>query len=366
MAAARGVPFVAACCLMLATATAAEFQAYNFTQTVDHFNAQCLSTFQQRYYIDDSHWQPGGPLFHFLGGESPIGKEQLPGLYPFVSQVLAPSLHAMVLVTEHRYFGESLPYGSNASFSLHTEGCSGGMGLLNVEQALRDFVNVAASVRHTRCGNCPVVAVGGSYPGLLAAMIRVRYPDQVHASWAASAPLGYLAGKVDPYGWFRIVTEAAAAAHAQCPAAVRRMFLAIQHADAAVLAEGIGLCDEGLSEKELRQEALALVRTELATLAMSNYPPRTSALAAACSRIVDAAASADGGLAAAKALLSKKGQQCRSVRAEWPAGRAASIECVDRTGCGGGRAGQAWDYMGCTWLRIPIATNNVTDRKSVV
>jgi len=264
-------------------------------------------------------------------------------------------------VTEHRYFGESLPYGSNASFSLHTEGCSGGMGLLNVEQALRDFVNVAASVRHTRCADCPVVAVGGSYPGLLAAMIRVRYPDQVQASWAASAPLGYLAGKVDPYGWFRIVTEAAAATHAQCPAAVRRMFVAIQQADAAVLAERIGLCDEGLSEMEFRQEVLALARTELATLAMSNYPPRTSALAAACSRIVDAEASADGGVAAARALLSKKAQQCRSVRAEWPAGRAASIECVDRTGCGGGRAGQAWDYMGCTWLRIPIATNNVTD-----
>merc|ERR1719203_1895282 len=116
-----GVRRVIACCIVFAMEVSASYQAFRFTQTVDHFNAQCLSSFQQRYYVDDSHWQPGGPLIHFLGGESPIGVDQLPGLYPYVSQVLARSLHAMVLVTEHRYFGESLPFGSNASFSLHAE-----------------------------------------------------------------------------------------------------------------------------------------------------------------------------------------------------------------------------------------------------
>lgn len=340
----------------------ASFEAFRFSQTVDHFNAQCVRTFQQRYYIDDSQWKAGGPLLHILGGESPIGAGDVSGLYPYASQILARSLHAMVLVTEHRYFGESLPFGPNSSFFIRSEAWSGGMGLLNVEQALRDFVAVAASVKSAHCLGCPVVALGGSYPGLLAAMIRVRYPDEVQASVAASAPLGYLAGKVDPYGWFRIITEAAAASHPQCPAAVRQMFLAILQADASALRDGIGLCEEGLEGEDIRREALALARTELATLAMANYPPRNSSLSSACSRIVKAVAAGEEGLSAAKALLlPAPAQQCRSVHKEWPAGRAASIECVDRTGCGGGRAGEAWDYMGCTWLRIPIATNNVSD-----
>ena len=36
---------------------------------------------------------------------------------------------------------------------------------------------------------CPVITVGGSYPGFLSALLRLPYPDYVDASYASSAPL---------------------------------------------------------------------------------------------------------------------------------------------------------------------------------
>lgn len=330
-----------------------------FDQSQDHFDAHNLATFRQRYYINTEYWQPGGPLFHVLGGESPIGPEQAKQSYPFATQVLAKKFSGMVLVTEHRYFGESLPFGPERSF---TEGYNGGLGLLNVEQALRDFIAVASNVTASRCRGsaCPVIALGGSYPGLLATMIRMRYPDQVFASLAASAPLGFLAGKADAHGWFRVVTEAAAALDPECPRATRRMFAALLSATDDELMREARFCDEGFDSEFLHQEAVALARSRIATYAMGNYPPIKSPLAAACRRMV----AAPTGLAAARALLiggERVGAQCASIRDELPSGQGATIECVDKTGCGGGRAGQAWEFMGCTWIRIDIATNNVTD-----
>ena len=40
-----------------------------FTQKQDHFDPLNTNTFQQRFTVDDSKWQPGGPVFFFLSGE---------------------------------------------------------------------------------------------------------------------------------------------------------------------------------------------------------------------------------------------------------------------------------------------------------
>lgn len=43
---------------------------------------------------------------------------------------------------------------------------------------------------------CPIVTFGGSYPGWLSAMMRLRYPNVVDMAYAASAPMNYYAQAV--------------------------------------------------------------------------------------------------------------------------------------------------------------------------
>ena len=41
------------------------------TQKVDHFCGTCTETFQQRFFVNDTFYKPGGPVFLCVGGEGP-------------------------------------------------------------------------------------------------------------------------------------------------------------------------------------------------------------------------------------------------------------------------------------------------------
>ena len=73
---------------------------------------------------------------------------------------------------------------------------------LTVDQALEDFAVFAKgftlpsasriklrSADALRPQNTPWIVIGASYPGVRAALLRVRSPDVVFASWASSAPV---------------------------------------------------------------------------------------------------------------------------------------------------------------------------------
>jgi hypothetical protein len=82
---------------------------------------------------------------------------------------------------------------------------------LNTEQALEDFIFFADSFRKTSStddealsqheiendplvlpvhpSGTPWIFLGGSYPGVRAAFLRIRNPEVVFASWASSAPV---------------------------------------------------------------------------------------------------------------------------------------------------------------------------------
>jgi hypothetical protein len=45
-------------------------------QTIDHFGWEApplgLQTYQQRYFVCDQYWQPGGPIFFYTGNEANV------------------------------------------------------------------------------------------------------------------------------------------------------------------------------------------------------------------------------------------------------------------------------------------------------
>ena len=77
----------------------------------------------------------------------------------------------MVIFAEHRYFGESLPY-SIASYSKDK------IGYLTPEQAMADYAMLVKHIKEEeRYRKSKVIVFGGSYGGMLAAWLRMKYPN---------------------------------------------------------------------------------------------------------------------------------------------------------------------------------------------
>ena len=111
-----------------------------FQQKVSHFSAS-NATYWQRYYLNEAHWAgPGSPIFVIMGGEGGISPET--GIfYPWVTDVLAKEYRGLVIQPEHRFYGESLPFG-NASY-LPT----------NMRAAARKGSSVGSKCRESLCNS---------------------------------------------------------------------------------------------------------------------------------------------------------------------------------------------------------------------
>lgn len=73
---------------------------------VDHFTPRNRDTFSMRYYSNDEHAYPKGPIFIVVGSNGPIETRYLSeGLFYDVAYLEGAYLFA----NEHRYFGHSLP-----------------------------------------------------------------------------------------------------------------------------------------------------------------------------------------------------------------------------------------------------------------
>ena len=177
-------------------------------QMVDHFDPTNNATWSHPYFVSGTHFAgPGHPILVILGGEGPVTNI----LYPFVSTKLAKEFGAYVLQTEHRFYGNSQPVGFNATnheLDLY----------LAPEQALADWIRIIRHVQvklgcslhnKTSSSYCPVITIGGSYPGFLSAMMRLNYPSVVDIGYASSAPLKLYehSPNFDADGYYDFVTK---------------------------------------------------------------------------------------------------------------------------------------------------------------
>ncbi|KAI0084544.1 peptidase S28 [Irpex rosettiformis] len=179
------------------------FPQFNFTQPLDHFEDTGFS-FQQRYWVDDRYYKPGGPVIVLDSGES-SGQGRLPYLQQGIVQILANATNGLGIVLEHRYYGKSIPVANFTTDSLRW---------LNNEQALADSANFMANVQipglseNITSPGTPWIYYGGSYAGARSAHMRVLYPDLVYGAIASS---GVVYATVSDWQYMDIVRQFAPA-----------------------------------------------------------------------------------------------------------------------------------------------------------
>lgn len=194
---------------------------------VDHFSAADPSgaaplRFQQKILMCAKFWRNGtGPVLVYTGNEGPID-----GFYANTGAAFewGAKLGALLIFVEHRFYGESLPFGAD-SFT------PANLRFLNIAQALEDFA-VIIDEQKTQLGlqganAVPWVALGGSYGGVLSAWMRSKYPALISGAIAASAPIRYI-GSQEDYSFFAGATSDYAAVGSQCVSAVRAGFAQLQ------------------------------------------------------------------------------------------------------------------------------------------
>lgn len=327
------------------------FDLKTFTVPLDHFSPISPDgDIEMRYLIDTKFYDESDcKLFMILGGEATMNTTHLAS--PFVSETLASKFRAAVVQTEHRFYGESKPENEHLMNRY-----------LSVEQALGDYASLIAYLRSTAVGcRRKVVGVfGGSYPGALAGLMRLRYPHLVDFAYASSAPLGFYGGRTsNKYDYYRIVTAEVERIAPGCPDLVKNTL----HYLLSMNVTKLNICD---NVRTTTDEIVQLVRAFFANQNMANYPPSTggNVVRQLCSALRDPnhknEAERVKTLIAFLATQQANGKKCYDVISERPAGSNHAI-CADHSGCGQGSDGRSWDYQACTELVHAIATNGESD-----
>lgn len=150
------------------------------TQKIDHF-ANESKTFNQRYWINKTlAVDENSPVLINLCGEQVCH----PWFASTQLEKFAIPIKAYTLALEHRYYGKSQPYADLSTAS---------MKHLQVKQVLRDIAVFIKHLRNKENLKGPVILVGGSYPGTLAAYMRVAYPSLIKGAYASSAAVRLIA-----------------------------------------------------------------------------------------------------------------------------------------------------------------------------
>lgn len=133
----------------------------------------------QRYFANDEHFKPGGPIFINVGGEWEISQNSVLGGLVYD---MAKDTNGYIFATEHRYYGKSIP---------KVERIAENLKYLSIDQSLADLAFFITSIRTNvpELSNGKFILVGASYAGTMVTWFRLKNPYLLTGSWATSAPL---------------------------------------------------------------------------------------------------------------------------------------------------------------------------------
>ena len=129
---------------------------------------------------------------------------------------------ALLVFAEHRYYGESQPFGEASSLFYQ---------YMTHDQAAADYASLITALQAELGVQQPVILFGGSYGGMLATWLRIKYPGSFAGAVAASAPLAAFNGMQPAYdnsSYWKVVTDDASAAGGSAPACSANVHAAFQ------------------------------------------------------------------------------------------------------------------------------------------
>lgn len=101
-----------------------------------------------------------------------------------MTTTLAKEWGALVVLGEHRYFGQSWPVEEETALE------AGNNRYLTVENTMMDYVELVKYIKvQYKAQDKAVITFGGSYGGMLSAWLRMKYPHVFQGAMAASAPI---------------------------------------------------------------------------------------------------------------------------------------------------------------------------------
>lgn len=173
--------------------TGPRYQWYNVSMPIDHFNTSDNRTFNNRYFVNDTYYQEGGPVFWYDYGEGGI-LDTVADIWlgerdgPTAPMQLARQYHGLVVMGELRYFGKSVPFPlitNNDTFRTREPiGAPESWKYNTVAQGVEDAAYLAkhfdqgdyrrGNVSALLPQNTPWIFIGGSFSGVRAADVRIR------------------------------------------------------------------------------------------------------------------------------------------------------------------------------------------------
>uniref|UniRef100_A0A914YXF1 Lysosomal Pro-X carboxypeptidase n=1 Tax=Panagrolaimus superbus TaxID=310955 RepID=A0A914YXF1_9BILA len=328
-------------------------EGYSLSVPVDHFAYTISDTFKIRYFYNLTFYKPNGPIFFYPGNE---GSLEVFAENTGIIWDLAPKFNAAVIFIEHRYWGKSLPY-SDESFTALSR-----IGHMTSIQTIADFAIILPWFKqiYNISQDSKIIAIGGSYGGMLAAWMKLKYPTLIHGVWASSAPVVWFNGGGTPLGGYG--------------SRVQKAFKFFGCNNSTILFDGfnaisnLGKDDQGrqkltnifninpktpLNSENDVKKLLTFVQTAIENLAMTNYPYPTSFLTSlpawpvkvACSFILQSPANPS---TEELATLMKNISKIYF---------ATNLTCLDAMICGNPenpKLADVWDFQKCTEIIIEL------------
>ncbi|ERE79438.1 lysosomal Pro-X carboxypeptidase-like protein [Cricetulus griseus] len=309
-------------------AVANNYSVLYFQQKVDHFGFYNSRTFKQRYLIADKHWKAnGGTILFYTGNEGDI--VWFCNNTGFMWDV-AKELKAMLVFAEHRYYGESLPFG---------------------EESFKGEILDTCTTDHARLVVVTVVCLCESG----------KEKQVLSRALASSAPIWQFDDLVPCGVFMKIVTEDFRKSSPQCSESIRRSWKAINRhsttgSDLQWLTKTFHLCSP-LNFEDITTLKEWLSETWV-NLAMVDYPYEASFLQPLPAWPVTVVCQYLKNPNVSDTVLLQNIFQALNIYYNY-SGQAQCLNISQTATSSLGATG--WGYQSCTELVMPICSNGVDD-----